>query len=282
MEVKKQFFRLIFTVFCFVSSIAFTQENDFSKRVKIALRQTGNELLLIHKDSSSLILPVKEIDANTFQIRFQKELSFEPSELVFILKNNLEKSLLPENYIVEVLQCSANEVAYSYEINQDTRKTIIPCSGRVLPKGCYRIEVNFLDQKTSSNLWMLIILIPLFVILIWIVLTKRKSFTKDLKLSNEFKEIGSFTFYPHQNKLVKKAEEITLSKKECELLEIFVAKPNMVIKREELTKKVWEDNGVIVGRSLDTYISKLRKKLQEDDSIKLTNIHGVGYKLELK
>jgi DNA-binding response OmpR family regulator len=81
---------------------------------------------------------------------------------------------------------------------------------------------------------------------------------------------------------MQKAIEIALSKKECELLEIFVANANQVVKREELTKKVWEDNGVIVGRSLDTYISKLRKKLQKDNSIKLTNVHGVGYKLEIK
>ncbi|MDD7915612.1 helix-turn-helix domain-containing protein [Polaribacter ponticola] len=80
---------------------------------------------------------------------------------------------------------------------------------------------------------------------------------------------------------MQKTKEITLSKKECELLEIFVANENQVVKREDLTKQVWEDNGVIVGRSLDTYISKLRKKLQEDTSIKLTNIHGVGYKLEV-
>ncbi|MGY8908461.1 MAG: helix-turn-helix domain-containing protein [Flavobacteriales bacterium] len=73
-----------------------------------------------------------------------------------------------------------------------------------------------------------------------------------------------------------------MSKKECEILQIFVANPNQIIKREELTKKVWEDHGVFVGRSLDTYISKLRKKLKNDDSIKLTNIHGVGYRLDLK
>ena len=51
---------------------------------------------------------------------------------------------------------------------------------------------------------------------------------------------------------------------------------------EKINKKVWEDNGVFVGRSLDTYISKLRKKLQDDDRIKITNIHGVGYKFEIK
>ena len=66
-----------------------------------------------------------------------------------------------------------------------------------------------------------------------------------------------------------------------ELLTIFVGRPNQVIKRDELIKRVWEDHGVFVGRSLDTYISKLRKKIKEDPSLKLTNIHGVGYKLEV-
>ena len=58
-------------------------------------------------------------------------------------------------------------------------------------------------------------------------------------------------------------------------------KPNQIVTREELTKQVWEDNGVFVGRSLDTYISKLRKILKDDSTLKLTNVHGVGYKLEV-
>ena len=99
--------------------------------------------------------------------------------------------------------------------------------------------------------------------------------------TGSMEKLGSFYFYPEQNKLVKEAQEIALSRKECELLALFVASPNQIIKRDELTKRVWEDNGVFVGRSLDTYISKLRKKLKADTSIKLTNIHGVGYKLEL-
>ena len=64
-------------------------------------------------------------------------------------------------------------------------------------------------------------------------------------------------------------------------MEILAAKPNQIVKREELIKRIWEDNGVVVGRSLDTYVSKLRKKLKDDASIKLTNVHGVGYKLEI-
>ena len=63
---------------------------------------------------------------------------------------------------------------------------------------------------------------------------------------------------------------------------ILVGHSNKVVKRDELIKRVWEDKGVIVGRSLDTYISKLRKKLQEDDGIRIVNVHGVGYKLEIE
>ena len=121
----------------------------------------------------------------------------------------------------------------------------------------------------------------LFLFVYQLINSKTKIPTKPLKKDEHYLEIGSFKFYPTQNKLVKAAQEIGLSKKECELLSIFIEKPNEIIKRDELIKRVWEDNGVFVGRSLDTFISKLRKKLSEDTSIKLTNVHGVGYKLEV-
>lgn len=74
---------------------------------------------------------------------------------------------------------------------------------------------------------------------------------------------------------------LNLSKKECELLEIFIVNPNQIIKRDELTKRVWEGAGVFVGRSSGTYSSKLRKKLKEDETIKRTHVQGIGYKLEI-
>lgn len=258
-------------------------KNDFSEKIKITLRQVGNQLLLFNQDSTSLVLPIKELETDKFQISFQKELSFEPSVLVEIVKLNLEKSAVAENYRVEVIECLNNEVSYSYEINADEEKTIIPCAGRVLPENCYTIQIKFLQKNNpkSSNRYLLYIFIPILLGIVY----RKYSDKKSNVLKDDSKDaktvLGSFIFYPEQNKLVKKAKEIALSKKECELLEIFIANANQVVKREELTKRVWEDNGVIVGRSLDTYISKLRKKLQEDDAIKLTNIHGVGYKLEI-
>ena len=258
-------------------------EDEFSEKVKIALREVGNQLLLNQQDSTSLVLPVVQVESSRFVLAFQPPLSFEPGSLVSIVDKSFKTANLPLNYRVEVVQCSDKEVAYSYEKNAEVEKTIVPCAGRVLPENCYTIEVRFTQQNASvfgiQNILYLLIVVVLLLILFFYF--KRKPAEVPVENHAKHSSIGSFRFYPEQNKLVKEAIEISLSKKECELLEIFVAHPNQIVKRDELTKKVWEDNGVIVGRSLDTYISKLRKKLKDDTSIKLTNVHGVGYKLEI-
>jgi len=262
-----------------------SEKNDaFSESVKIALREAGNQLLLSNQDSTSLILPVIALEKAKYKVSFQKELSFEPSDLVSSIDSSFAKSKLPNNYLVEVMQCSDKEVAYSYKISAEEENTIIPCAGRFLPEDCYTIEVKFTDKASSIISKKILLYLLLFIMSLFLLdflISKRKQQAVMKNGNEKYSEIGSFQFYPDQNKLVKKSIEISLSKKECELLEIFVANPNQIIKRDELEKRVWEDNGVFVGRSLDTYISKLRKILKEDTSIKLTNIHGVGYKLEV-
>jgi len=255
-----------------------------SGRVKIALREAGHQLLMKNQDSTSLILPIIQLNESNYELSFNSTLSFQPGDLVAAITQSLEKAQLSVNYRVEVLQCKDNEVAYSYEIRRNKENTIIPCSVRTLPVQCYTIHLQFLDMDVSrskTNNWLYILIFAVIIFLLVYVMRKPKSTDATPFQNDDYSEIGSFQFYPEQNKLVKAATEISLSKKECELLEIFVAHPNQIIKRDELTKKVWEDNGVIVGRSLDTYISKLRKKLKDDETIKLTNVHGVGYKLEI-
>jgi hypothetical protein len=260
------------------------QNNDlFSERVKVSLRDVGNQLLLSNQDSTSLVLPIIALEENKYQLSFQKPLSFEPSQLVSIIDASFQKASLPNNYMVETVQCEVEEVAYSFQILNNVENNIIPCKGRYLPESCYTIEVlfpNFKSTSTTKQVTYYGLILGGFL-LMFLGFYKKKEKENVLEPSENYATLGSFQFYPEQNKLVKQAEEISLSKKECELLEIFVANPNQIIKRDELTKKVWEDHGVFVGRSLDTYISKLRKKLEKDDSIKITNIHGVGYKLEV-
>lgn len=258
-------------------------QEEFTKRVKVALRSVGNDVLLSQEDSTSLVMPVIKTSENTYELSFEKPLSFDPGNLNASVATNFEKSGLPKNYLVEVVQCSDNEIGYSFEMQYPVENSLVPCGGRLLPERCYTILVNFTEirEEASNNTVLFYALVFLVIAFLVFVFYSRYYAYKHSVESTVSKVLGSFRFYPEQHKLVKEAQEIPLSAKECELLTILSANTNQVVTREELTKKVWEDNGVIVGRSLDTYISKLRKKLQEDSAIKLTNVHGVGYKLEV-
>lgn len=276
--------RVAFYLVVFIAALQLVScniTNDFSDNVKVVLRNVGHELLLINKDTTSLVLPIKELDANIYEITFQNSLQIEPDSLVKVVKRNFHKAKLPQNYRVEVKQCSSDEVAYSYEMKRREENAIVPCKGRLLPNNCYLLEVHFLEKEENNLFFFYGLLLLVFSVGIAFFIKKRgKNRIEGIDVNNSL-NLGIFEFYPEQNKLIKASVEIPLSKKECELLELFISQPNQVIKREELMKKIWEDNGVIVGRSLDTYVSKLRKKLKEDRSIKITNIHGVGYKLEI-
>jgi hypothetical protein len=274
---------VVSAVFFSIVSCSTSSENVFSETVKVALRDVGHHLLLNNNDSTSVVSPVIALDTYKFQLTFENTLSIHPDSLVNQIKYSFQKAELSQYYLVEVLQCADNEVAYSYEMDENIEKGIIPCSGRELKNDCYLVTVHFTKiPETNSGDSKIFYLLGLAILMFLVFLVYKRNLKSNFKaIDHNFSDLGRYKFYPDQNKLIKEAIEISLSKKECELLALFVAEPNQIIKRDVLTKKVWEDNGVIVGRSLDTYISKLRKKLQDDDSIKLTNVHGVGYKLEL-
>ena len=284
-KIANYLFRIsiVFSVLITLFSCSSDKNKEFSEIAKVSIREIGHKLLLANQDSTSLVLPIKKLEPYKYQLSFEQDLSINPEGLVSIIKNSFQKSGLPQNYRIEVIHCNDNEVAYSYEVKLSQENDIIPCKGRDLPKSCYLINVRFTNMPKTNFIDYKLIYIPLLGILMLtaILLFKRKEKENYRNTDNNYTSIGSFHFYPEQNKLIKASEEISLSRKECELLAIFIAHPNQVIKREELTKKVWEDHGVIVGRSLDTYISKLRNILKEDSSIKISNVHGVGYKLEI-
>jgi hypothetical protein len=275
----------ILTVLLSVISCSTESTTSFSEDdIKVSLRDVGHHLLLINKDSTSVVKPVVAIDKFKYQLAFENSLAIHPDSLVNQIKASFQKLGLSQYYLVEVVQCEAQEVAYSYQMDENIEKGIVPCRGRQLKEACYFVTVRFTKttDANQSDLKLLYLLGLAVLLLLAFIIYKRRSKVPLNEHDGNFSVIGLFKFYPEQNKLVRQATEINLSKKECELLALFVARPNQIIKRDELSKKVWEDQGVIVGRSLDTYISKLRKILKDDDSIKLSNIHGVGYKLEVK
>ncbi|MBK7220488.1 MAG: response regulator transcription factor [Saprospiraceae bacterium] len=108
------------------------------------------------------------------------------------------------------------------------------------------------------------------------VFLKRKFI--NIKQANKF-TIGKLTF-DYKNLTISAGDsEKTLTQREADLLKLLIENKNNVIKREEILERVWGQNDYFLGRSMDVFISRLRKYLSDDENLKIDNIHGVGFKL---
>lgn len=249
-----------------------------------ALRLVGHQLLLSAGDTKSRVLPIKELPGQKFQIRFENPVFLEPDSIFKIINKTFKLHSLPDQYTAEVLKCSDDEVVYSFVMSSLDSNNIIPCLGRTLPAQCYYIGIDFGSTTSQKSQILLLWAIGVVVLLITAFLLFRSRKAKIPSPTDQginVIKIGQFLFYPDQQHLQLNQERIVLTPKESKLLSILSLAPNKTIEREKLQKEVWENEGVIVTRSLDVFISRLRKKLEKDTSIRLTNVHGKGYKLEL-
>mgnify|MGYP002631890377 CR=1 FL=1 len=94
-------------------------------------------------------------------------------------------------------------------------------------------------------------------------------------------EIASYQFDTVNYELKHSEFEKILTKKEAQILKILCKFANQVVAREVVLNAVWGQDDYFVGRSLDVFITKLRKYLKHDEGIQITNVHGIGFKLEI-
>ena len=108
-----------------------------------------------------------------------------------------------------------------------------------------------------------------------------KALLKRVNISTSIFSIGSYLFDTENLNLTIGGLTKSLTKKEAQILKLLYKFKNQVLPREVILNAVWGQDDYFVGRSLDVFITKLRKYLKEDDAILLNNIHGVGFKLEV-
>lgn len=115
-----------------------------------------------------------------------------------------------------------------------------------------------------------------------ILLAKIKAILTRNKLTREtgdIFEIGSFLFNCKLRTLTHEGKEEKLSPKESQLLELLAESPNTLVSRESALKSIWGSDDYFTARSMDVYITKLRKYLAEDPGIVIKNIHGAGFQM---
>lgn len=266
------------------------------KHLEIVLRTIGHQVLLHSNDSTSRVLPIKTINENTFRIFFENSFGFTPDTLMSIVHQQLAKTDRPGDYMVSVNECDQNQTIFAYEVNR-THGDLKPCRGRVQKKGCYVIEISFLANKSFPYGWLLLTLIPVALaalffarkrtgILAFQELIEEKvneslsSETETVPTIADYKRLGNFVFLESKGILSLNDKTIELSVKEVKALRLLASNQNEVVGRDMLMKEIWEDDGVfVITRNVDVLISKLRKKLSADPSVKIVNVHGKGYKM---
>jgi hypothetical protein len=272
----------VISIICVAFSMTGNDDFDFARR-EILLRRIGHEILLQSGDSTSRVLPVKKIARNEYQISFEHAFTFQPESLVNTTQRLLAKDPLASDYVVNVLNCANASVAYGYAISKNKKDDIVACMGRRQPIACYMINIKFKPTgiTTVKNGYLLGSLTVLaFVGFIFLRPVKLRKALPDSQPAGIF-TLGLMSFCAETRKLMINGKTIDLTKTETRVLRIFALSPNEAIERSRLQKEIWEDEGVIVGRSLDMFISKLRKKLEFDPNIKIVVIRGKGYKLEI-
>ncbi|MFZ6052584.1 winged helix-turn-helix domain-containing protein [Halocola ammonii] len=265
--------------------------------LKVVMRTIGHELLLLSGDSSSRVLPI-QANGNQYRIEFENDFEFDPGFLAATINNVADRSEILESYHVAVDSCESDKTVYSFEMQKRENADLLPCKGRIQPKGCYSIVVTVMDDggesliaetngaggdptetKTAkTEVIVLVMLLVAIVIALLLYFRKRKTKSPD---SSHLIKIGNYEFDQRNMELSFDNRKIELTGKEADLLFLLHSSANSTLERDEILKNVWGDEGDYIGRTLDVFISKLRKKLEGDQNIRIVNIRGVGYKLVL-
>ena len=284
-------YMLILNVLIF-SNTAFSQTDTSQAHAFVVMRMIGHEVLKSTGDDTSMILPILK-EGNRFKIQFENDFDLVPYELASAVQTVVSETKFAEKYRVEVEFCENKMIAYAFEAGISDSVDQLVCVGRLQPKSCYIIYFTTIDTVNPSFLNEMSSLpvikkstkigtyLPVLIILMVLLLGMLLLFVKRKKRVNQAHiiNLGKYQFDQRKMLLILKSSKVELTSKEADLLGLLYESANKTLAREVILNNVWGDEGDYVGRTLDVFISKLRKKLIADESVKIVNVRGVGYKL---
>lgn len=258
------------------------KQREFEDKANLALRQAGNALLLAQGDSTTSIPPVIQTEQDVFSLRFES--GFDYGLLPIYLDQAFADFEISQPYEVMVRSCESDVLVLGFNKSAVQTDTIA-CQTRSEDLPCSIVQVRFElpEQEQSKNLlgifWLVI---PAAGIGGFLFLrNKKEADPKVDKVAEDDILLGDAVFNHNKQTIQIDSTEKNLTYRESKLLLFFAQRKNQVLSREEIQAGVWEDEGVVVGRSLDVFVSRLRKLFNQLDSVQIKTIHGVGYRLEV-
>lgn len=257
-----------------------------AEKVNLALRRTAHLLLKESGDSTTRIPPVSQTGDHTWLVPLNRSFSYDA--LPAILHTSFELHQIATPYNVGILRCDDGQLLLGYHFADHIQNNDVTCGGRELPPDCYQLQVTFLTETPASRPmpvtgWLISAVLAVTLFGIGKKWSHRPAQTEnsDQERASEGIAFGHSRLDVNNLALYCGAVRHHLTYREAKLLHLFVQHPNQVLERSLILNNVWADEGVLVGRSVDMFVSRLRKMLRDDPSIQLVAVHGVGYRLEV-
>jgi DNA-binding winged helix-turn-helix (wHTH) protein len=264
-------------------------------KVNLALRRTAHLIYLHAGDSTSTVAPITRQNENTWLVRLQKNINYD--SIPELLQSSFEVHGIHSDYDVAILGCFDGMIILGYNYSDFEKNKTLPCSGREATSGCYNLQVTFplpLPEKANStnSAWILGIFGLFLGSLLFALFRKNnrppqipvlmdEETDKTTEGEQKWIVFQGISFHPARQIIVENGVSTTLTYRESKLLQLFFNHPNQVLERRFLLEQVWEDEGIMVGRSLDVFVSRLRKKIT-CPAIKIVAVHGIGYRFEME
>lgn len=254
------------------------------EKINLALRRTADGLLRASGDSTSRIPAIEEAYPGVWRVRLEQPFSYE--QLPALLQASLELHSIRRPYEVSVRRCSDASIELGYHQLDYLESNNVPCGGREMPGGCHFIEIKFAENNRESPFWahkieMLLLILAAGMVGFWLSRRKKsKPISPLIAGETDWLEFGNSRLDAAGQVLLCNGIRQTLTFREAKLLRLFVTSPNRLLERDFILQEVWADEGILVGRSVDVFVSRLRKKLAADSSVGIVAVHGVGYRLE--
>ena len=185
--------------------------------------------------------------------------------------------------IVSVLEAESGKLVYGFEINHISPKEI-PCLGRRLPLSVYYVDFSLYKHTPLSlglNAFTFGTLGFTFVSFALLGISFFKGNVHEPKDDTVIQTKG-IKLDLNTNLIIFKDEKIKLTNKETQIFSLLLKNEGQLVSRAYLTEEVWLKQGVVTGRSLDMYISRLRKKVKGLPNTEILNQHGKGYILKVQ
>ena len=262
------------------------------ERLALALRQIGHDYLTAAGDTSSTIPAVTQDDEGKLLLRLERHLAYD--SLNRIARIVLADYGITADYTLTLEDCRSGQVFLGslwpgVEVNEVFGDNDAACLGRDQDERCANVGLAVARTGRAGVPVYIYVLggLGLLLLLAGRVLPQRHPAsappanvglistapTTPLRLRTDC------TFDASGQLLTVGARRHELTYREAKLFGFFASHPNEVLARADINQAVWGEEGIITGRSLDVFVSRLRKKIAAADGVEIQTVHGVGYRL---